>query len=98
MYDVKCIEGDYMSIIIKGMDMPKTCLECRLGDGAMCYLTEKRITNPETIEYFCPLIEIVTCKDCRYWHEHEWYNTCDKHIGNGFKDDYFCADGERKGE
>lgn len=43
----------------------------------------------------CPLIEIVTCGECIHRHEHEWYNTCDKHIGHGFEDDYFCKDGER---
>lgn len=40
--------------------------------------------------------EIVRCKECMYWHEHEWYNTCDKHIGHGFPSDYFCGDGERR--
>ena len=36
--------------------------------------------------------------ECIYRHEHEWYNTCDKHIGHGFEDDYFCKYGERGGE
>lgn len=42
--------------------------------------------------------EIVRCKECMYWHEHEWYNTCDKHIGHGFPSDYFCGDGERRND
>lgn len=41
------------------------------------------------------IIDIVTCGECIHRHEHEWYNTCDKHIGHGFEDDYFCKDGER---
>ena len=40
--------------------------------------------------------KIVTCGECKYWHEGKWYNTCDKHIGHGFVDDYFCKDGERR--
>lgn len=42
-----------------------------------------------------PSIDIVRCEECIHRHEHEWYNTCDKHIGHGFEDDYFCKDGER---
>lgn len=47
-----------------------------------------------------PLIEIdlVRCSECMHWHEGEWYNTCDKHIGHGFPYDYFCADGERRND
>ena len=41
-------------------------------------------------------VPVVRCGECIYRHEHEWYNTCDKHIGHGFVDDYFCKDGERK--
>lgn len=40
-------------------------------------------------------IDLVRCGECIHRHEHEWYNTCDKHIGHGFEDDYFCKDGER---
>lgn len=43
-----------------------------------------------------PQIDLVRCGECIYRHEHEWYNTCDKHIGHGFEDDYFCKYGERK--
>lgn len=49
-----------MSIIIKGLDMPKNCLECRLGDGAMCEVMGKIIKEPNTIADFCPLVEIPT--------------------------------------
>ena len=46
----------------------------------------------------CPIeeIDLIRCGECMYWHEHEWYNTCDKHIGHGFPSDYFCGDGERR--
>ena len=45
-----------------------------------------------------PRIDLVRCGECIYRHEHEWYNTCDKHIGHGFEDDYFCKDGERRAD
>ena len=41
----------------------------------------------------CPLIEIVTCKDCK----HNYKDTCDID-GLGVCDDYFCANGKRKEE
>lgn len=40
--------------------------------------------------------EIVTCKNCKYWHDNGISSTCDKNIGHGFPEDYFCANGERK--
>ena len=41
-------------------------------------------------------IDLVMCGECIHRHEHEWYNTCDKHIGHGFEDNYFCSYGERR--
>lgn len=57
-------------------------------------------------------VEVVRCKDCRYYYRHEFfgkpYFTCDianqymtgDIIGVGFEppEDWYCADGERKGE
>lgn len=43
-----------------------------------------------------PQIDLVRCGECKYWHEGEWYNTCDKHIGHGFIAEHFCSDGERR--
>lgn len=44
--------------------------------------------------------ELVRCKDCKHLkQEFQWngmpYKTCEFH-GNGFPDDWYCADGERK--
>ena len=39
--------------------------------------------------------KIVTCKDCKHWHDDGIMTTCDKNIGNGFTKDYYCTDGER---
>lgn len=53
-----------MSIIIKGMDMPKSCGECKffsgLGYGFHCFLNGKHITFIGEIQDDCPLIEIPT--------------------------------------
>jgi predicted phage terminase large subunit-like protein len=47
-------------------------------------MTEERAKN-------CPLVEIVTCKDCKFNDN----NTCTMD-GFGVADDYFCAGGERR--
>lgn len=53
-----------MSIILKGIDMPKSCGECKffcgLGYGSHCYLNGKHITFIGEVEDFCPLVEIPT--------------------------------------
>ena len=89
-----------MGVYIPNMEKPKSCWECRLMDGeANCLVTDEGISSKqEGIHPDCPLIDIVTCGECKYWHDHEWSSTCDKHIGNGFPSDYFCADGKRRNE
>ena len=50
-----------MSIIIKGMDMPKNCFQCSFNDGIYCCLndTEALIPKMPTDRLKgCPLIEI----------------------------------------
>ena len=57
-----------MSVIVKGMEMPKNCEECMAyicyktwsGDHGDCFcgLTKRDVLNPEKIEDWCPLIEI----------------------------------------
>lgn len=61
-----------MSIIIKGMNMPKNCGECRLYVDSIqtpdkkydcnpfCFATGKNITFIGELEDFCPLVEIPT--------------------------------------
>ena len=80
-------------IAIKGKNMPKCCMYCPLFDGeyGTCNIigetkadaTEERAKN-------CPLVEIVTCKDCK----HNYEDTCDID-GLGVRDDYFCSSAER---
>ena len=42
------------------------------------------------------LAEIVRCKDCKFWNNNGIITKCEKHIGNGYPGDWFCADGEKK--
>lgn len=53
---------------------------------------ENALKNAPTID----AVPVVRCGECEHWHEGEWYNTCDKHIGHGFIAEHFCSDGERK--
>lgn len=39
--------------------------------------------------------EIVRCKECKFWNNDGIITTCKKHIGNGYPDDWFCADGKK---
>ncbi|SDB15164.1 hypothetical protein [Eubacterium oxidoreducens] len=87
-------------IAIKDMEMPKSCKECPMshyvfGDGweIWCNFTKKNVATPN---HNCPLVEIITCEHCKYWHDDGIMTTCDKNIGNGFPQDYFCGDAERK--
>ena len=89
-------------IAIKGMTMPKSCCEFHEDTGMVLHCPlynscDKRTTikvNFKPID--CPLVEIVTCKDCKHWHDDGIMTTCDKNIGYGFPQDYFCADAERR--
>lgn len=90
-------------IAIKSMkNIPKSCIECELlQHGGYCYyksppyeLSSYDILDERPKD--CPLIKIVTCKDCKYWNNDGNKTTCDKNIGYGFPEDYFCGNGERK--
>lgn len=88
-------------IAIPNMSKPKSCIECWSGLAIVINCeagTSFHNPDGDLIPPDCPLIDIVYCKECKYWHNHEWSNTCDKNIGNGFPSDYFCADGERRAD
>ena len=86
--------GSGRVIAIKEIEMPENCSDCDLCHGHICKISGTDIvTNPKGN---CPLVEIVTCKDCKHWHDDGIMTTCDKNIGNGFPKDYYCADGERR--
>lgn len=71
------------------------CRDCKEYDqeAHCCHRWTKVIRN--TVEDVKESYKIVTCGECKYWHEGKWYNTCDKHIGHGFMAEHFCSYGER---
>jgi Zn-finger nucleic acid-binding protein len=40
--------------------------------------------------------EIVRCKDCEFWINDGIIKSCKKHLGFGYFENWFCADGERR--
>ena len=83
-------------IAIKEMKMPNSCSECNLTTrktwNYACSINLKDIDCAETKRpKDCPLVEIVTCKDCKHNDE----DTCDID-GLEVCDDYFCANGKRE--
>ena len=92
-------------IAIKDVEMPKSChWDCPLcnEDGGSCMLgayDPKTDTKKERAKD-CPLVEIVTCKDCKYYRNKDDDEWCTNHSikDNKFwvREDYFCADGERR--
>lgn len=57
-------------IAIKDMEMPKECYVCPLLDdeyGVCKIIGETKVDMTEERSKNCPLVEIVTCKDCKYY-------------------------------
>lgn len=85
-------------IAIPNMKMPKSCGLCPI-DGCE-YIAGKRE---------CPLIDIVTCGECKWWdrdgdrpfgychaEKHCYFSTnWEISIYRTYKSDHFCSDGER---
>ena len=91
-------------VVVKGMNTPKRCKECKFclrqrtneyGSFGECLLQKDKKVNCLiwSRDDNCPLVEVVTCKDCK----HNYEDTCD-FDGLGVCDDYFCANGKRKEE
>lgn len=47
-----------MSILIKGMEMPKNCYECYFCTYGYCAHLDRYITNSQEIDKDCPLIKL----------------------------------------
>lgn len=87
-------------IAIKDMEIPKNCAECNMttckGKDApwnyVCSINLKDIDFNETDRAeHCPLVEIVTCKDCIHRDKYG----C-RHGHPNCKDNFYCADAERR--
>lgn len=59
-----------MSVIVKGMEMPKYCYDCPLQDGedGRCNILGIIVYD---IPKECPLIEVVRCEDCEHYKQSE---------------------------
>ena len=98
-----------MNILIKGMERPKNCDECWAlddnGDYPMCLITQEQrgydFNTRAKVMDRCPLIEIVTCRECIHRVEDSDFqrgHSCLKRRSNGglyCEDNDFCSYGER---
>jgi hypothetical protein len=92
------------------MKMPKSCILCPFIDNDGWYSCD---VNPMAITDIgcekraknCPLVEIVTCKDCEHWEKllspqtptNKEYHFCP--MADCYTSyDFFCKDGERREE
>lgn len=96
-------------IAIKDMEMPSGCADCNMTTcksedvpwNYVCSINLKDIDFNETDRAeHCPLVEIVTCKDCKYYRNKDDDEWCTTHSfkDNKFwvREDYYCADAERR--
>lgn len=105
-------------VIMKGMETQTDCKKCpfmatdgtnedELNHPMMCialWITKHETKHcvSGTILDDCPLIEIVTCKDCKYWDKENGYCKPSFHtIGRVdyilyTSADFFCENGKRR--
>ena len=87
-----------MSIIIKGMDMPKDCSYCILANEHINGLCEKKYYCRLEADYeHCPLIEIdlVRCGECKHRKKNGF---CLEHNRYEKNDKGYCSYGERRND
>ena len=86
--------------------MPSCCLwDCPLAreDGGACQLADVR-TSDKGRPKNCPLVEIVTCKDCKHWKDSDGVfhrgigaeSKCPINTKEVFEGNFYCALGERR--
>lgn len=89
-------------VAIKEMEIPKRCEECKFcsrqktndyGSFGECLLQKNKRVNclAWSRDDECPLVEVITCKDCK--HNDENVCTID---GCTVTDNYFCECAERR--
>ena len=90
-------------IAIKEMKMPNSCSECNLATrktwNYACSINLKDIDCTETKRpKDCPLVEIVTCKDCKHRKKvkDDWGYYCE-YTNMVMDDDEFCSSGGKEG-
>lgn len=86
--------------------MPKNCNECSFkANDYVCGLLDCAFSCNHFTErnYNCPLVEVVTCKDCKHWDkcsaprvpDEKEYHYCPMEDFNT-AENFFCAYGERR--
>ena len=99
-----------MNVLIKGVKMPRCCEVCPCNDdnwrcGALGGTFEDlELYDLEHKPSCCPLVEVVRCKECKFWNKDEnvLRGICDE--WSDFEDgisrytgsDDYCSYGERK--
>jgi len=92
-------------VAIKGVEIPASCKCCIRRMTCSSYLNQYA-EDPSSIYSYgqherpdsCPLVELVTCKDCAIG-QREKSRNCGKycvHLGRITEDDWWCADAEKK--
>lgn len=89
-----------MSVLIKGMKMPKTCTMCWFSP--ICPVWVKEVSRHKGYDNRlpnCPLVEVVRCKDCRWGREVCGNIECfvDSNVPPEYHGyEWFCPNGERR--
>ena len=88
------------------MEIPSCCARCPFDIFDKCLLTKNIICGDRLLKGTegrlsdCPLVEIVTCKDCRFKHKtsdfHETEYRCRKYLQAEINGDFYCCGGRRE--
>ena len=52
-----------MAVLIRGMEIPKNCVECRLGVYDWCVINNRERTESEDRPTWCPLVKVGASAD-----------------------------------
>ncbi len=96
-------------VAIKDMKMPKSCWNCDFCyeiDGFHCSISHnclaKKVTDlpNKNRPSDCPLVEIVTCKDCKHCYPDEdgrgYHCERDSNVRFSVHGYFWCSDGKRR--
>ena len=80
-----------MGVYIPNMEKPKSCWECPLYDSEYPWTCD-------LFDAYCPLIDIVTCRECIHWYNDADCGMACEFTNMGQPSDGFCNWGERRTE
>lgn len=93
-------------VLMKKLNIKADCKECNSIDHFLCCLRSRDFVNACEAINSAPSIDIVRCKECKYWHDHITTTWCSRgaelrpqESGWVKRDaDDFCSYGEREDE